>query len=89
MADTDKKGSSWAKGAFRIALVVVVLAGFYYKMPETRPYIIGVIWFLLISAVIGVGIAAVLRWWNERRPVTPEDEEGIRLNLNDEDPRKN
>lgn len=84
--DAERKArSSWVKGGFRIGLLVAVLIGVYVGMPEARPYVIGTMWFLAISVVIGVIIAMVLRWWNERRPVKTKEEEGIRLHLMDDE----
>jgi hypothetical protein len=81
----ENKRSAWVQGSWRIALLVVGLAGIYVGSPKSRPYVIGTVWFLLISVVIGVVMALVIRWWNERRPVKAEDEEGIRLHLMDDD----
>ena len=88
MTELDNKDgrSVWFKGGWRIALLVVGLAGIYYGAPEARPYVIGTLWFVLISVVIGVVLAFVIRWWNERRPVKAKEEEGIRLHLSDDDP---
>jgi hypothetical protein len=79
--------SAWVQGGWRIALLVVGLAGIYIGSEKSRPYVIGTVWFLLISVVIGVVMAFVIRWWNERRPVKAEDEEGIRLHLTDDEKR--
>jgi uncharacterized membrane protein YedE/YeeE len=86
--DTDKqenRRSAWVQGGWRVALLVVGLAGIYIGSEKSRPYVIGTVWFLLISVVIGVVMAFVIRWWNERRPVKAEDQEGIRLHLSDDD----
>jgi len=88
MESENKERNTWVKGAVRLGLLLLVLAGVYIGMPEARPYVIGTLWFLLISVVIGVVVAGVLRWWNERTPVKTKEEEGIRLHLNDEEPRK-
>ena len=80
--------SAWVQGGWRIALLVVGLVGIYIGSERARPYVIGTVWFLLISAVIGVVMALIIRWWNERRPVKAEDEEGIRLHLMDDEPEK-
>ncbi len=87
--ETEKRErSAWVKGGARLGLLVVVLGGVYIFEPQARPYVIGTLWFILISVIIGVAFAGLLHWWNERRPIKAEDEEGIRLNLNDEEPRK-
>lgn len=91
MDTLDKQGNrrnAWVQGSWRIALLVVGLASIYVGSPRSRPYVIGTIWFLLISVVIGVLMAMVIRWWNERRPIKAEDEEGIRLHLTDDGPPK-
>ncbi len=85
--EQQQSRSVWIKGGVRLGLVVVALVGIWLGVPKARPYVLGTIWFLLISAVIGVVIAGILRWWNERRPVkTPEDEQ-IRLGLTDDEPK--
>lgn len=85
----ENRRSPLVQGSWRVALLVVGLASIYLGSPRSRPYVIGTIWFLLISVVIGVAMAFVIRWWNERRPVKAEDEEGIRLHLMDgEEPPK-
>jgi hypothetical protein len=84
MENEKSERSAWVKGGVRLGLLVIVLAGIYVGMPQARPYVIATVWFVLVSVVIGVVMAGIIHWWNERRPVTLEDEEGIRLNLNDE-----
>jgi CHASE2 domain-containing sensor protein len=89
MDTLDKpRRSAWVQGSWRIALLVVGLVAIYVGSEKSRPYVIGTVWFLLISVVIGVVMAFVIRWWNERRPVKSEDEEGIRLHLTDDDTGK-
>ncbi len=80
------RGSLWIKGGFRLGLLVVALVGIYLGVPKARPYVIGTLWFLVISFAIGLVFAGILHLWNEYRPVkTPEDEQ-IRLGLMDDEP---
>ena len=75
-------GSLWSKGVVGILFGGIILVGLLIWVPAIR-------WFLGISVVIGVLMAAVIHWWNEHRPVEKEPEAEIRLHLlDDENDRK-
>lgn len=42
-------------------------------------------WFLVISVAIGLLMAMIIHYWNERRPIKTEPKGEIRLHLLDDD----
>ena len=72
------EGSLWNKGAVGLLFGAIILSGLLIWVPAIR-------WFLAISVVIGLGMAAVIHFWNEKRPVKAETEGEIRLHLMDDD----
>ncbi|MGE5110753.1 MAG: hypothetical protein ACM3JB_07855 [Acidobacteriaceae bacterium] len=72
------EGSLWTKGNSGIILGGIVVVGLLVWVPVIR-------WFLVISVVVGLVMAGIIRWWNEHHEVKPEDEGKIRLGLMDDE----
>ena len=68
------RGSLWGRGRAGIVAGAVVIALLLYWVPAIR-------WFLGISVVLGLAMAALIGWWNTRRPVKDPEEEKIVLHL--------
>jgi Na+-translocating ferredoxin:NAD+ oxidoreductase RnfD subunit len=72
------EGSLWNKGKVGLLFGGILLAALLIWVPAIR-------WFLAISVVIGVAMAAVIHLWNEHRPIKTEPKDQIRLHLMDDD----
>lgn len=72
------QGSLWTKGKVGIVLGSIVILGLLIWVPVIR-------WFLAISLVVGLVMAAIIHWWNEHHEVKPETEGEIRLGLMDDE----
>jgi Na+-translocating ferredoxin:NAD+ oxidoreductase RnfD subunit len=75
------QGSLWTKGKVGIILGTIVIIGLLIWVPVIR-------WFLAISVVVGLIMAAIIHWWNEHHAVKPEDEGEIRLGLMDDEKKR-
>lgn len=75
---TRLEGSLWNKGTAGVVVGGVILLALLIWVAAIR-------WFLGISVVIGLLMAGIIHWWNEHRPVEPEDKGEIRLHLMDDD----
>lgn len=60
------------KGVLGLLVALGVIAILLILVPGYR-------WFFLVSAAVGVGIAAFLRYWYERRPVKVENKRPLGL----------
>ncbi len=74
-------GSLWTKGKLGIILGAIVIIGLLIWVPVIR-------WFLAISIVVGLVMAAIIGWWNAHHEVKPEDEGEIRLHLMDDEKKR-
>lgn len=75
------QGSLWSKGRAGIIIGGIIIGGLLIWVPVIR-------WFLLISVIVGLGMAGIIHWWNEHHEVKPETEGEIRLGLMDDEPKK-
>lgn len=72
------EGSLWTKGKIGAVAGALLIAVLLIWVPAIR-------WFLIISVVLGLGIAGILRWYHSRVPVKDPEEDKIVLHLNDDD----
>ena len=73
------RGSLWTRGRVGTAVGAALILVLFIRFAVIR-------WFLAISVVIGVVIAAIIHWYYEHKPITAPDEDKIVLHLNDDEP---
>ncbi len=73
------RGSLWTKGRTGTVIGAAIILVLIIRVPVIR-------WFLGISVVIGVVMAAAIHWYFEHKPITSPDEDKIVLHLNDDEP---
>jgi hypothetical protein len=52
-------------------------------MNDVAHWLVGIGWFFLIAALIGVAMVPLIRWYNNRTPIKDPEEDKIKLHLND------
>lgn len=72
------RGSLWGRGRGGFLAGALVILILLIWVPAIR-------WFLGISVVIGLAMAAIIHWYNERTPIKTEPKDQIVLHLNDDD----
>ena len=63
----------WFKNPGILLIALAVILGIGLAIPSYRPIFLGVVAFLIVSIIIGVAVALILRLWHRYKPVSEED----------------
>ena len=66
----SKENRSWLRSAGALLLTLGVVAILAIVPPTYRWFLM---WFVLVSAAVGIVVAAILHLWNKHRPVKEEN----------------